>query len=152
MASIDSEAIAELTTALTSLIPGGIPAPTVAIYPRSVRPAGLGGFVGLHHDPEGDVIGRRIDATLAVAVEAADLPALSDAVTAINRALVAADSNALRTSGVLGLTLDDIGSQTASADGSLRQSLTYSVRFEYLKPPEEAAGIIEEITLDVTTS
>jgi hypothetical protein len=151
MASVDSEAIAELTAALTALIPGSVPAPAVAIYPRCVRPASLGGFVGLHHDPEGDIIGRRIDATLSVAVTAQDPASLSDAITAVNRALVAADPTALRSSGVLKLALDTIGPRTAANDGgNLRQDLTFTVLFEYLKPPEEAEGIIEEITLDVT--
>jgi hypothetical protein len=152
MASADSEAIEALTTALTALIPGGVPAPLVAIHPRCVRPAGLGGFIGLHHDPAGDIVGRRIDATLSVTVVADDPASLTAAITAVNRALVAADPTALRTSGVLKLALDDIGPQTAAGDGGgLRQALSFTVLYEYLKPPEEAAGIIEEITLDVTT-
>jgi hypothetical protein len=152
VASIEAEAIDELTAAITALIPGGVPPPFVVLHPRTVRPVGLGGFVGLHHDPDGDVVGRQVDATIAVAVVADDPIALANATAAVNRALVAADRAALRHSGVLRLALDDVGSQSpvAGGAGDLSQTLTFSVLFEFLKLPEEAEGIIEEISLDVT--
>lgn len=152
MASIEAEAIDELTAAVTALIPGGVPPPIVALHPRTIRPVGLGGFVGLNHDPDGDVVGRQVDATIAVAVVADDPVALANATAAVNRALVAADRAALRNSGVLRLALDDVGPQSTVAGGAgdLSQTLTFSVLFEFLKRPEEAEGIIEEISLDVT--
>jgi hypothetical protein len=152
VASIDAEAIDELTAAVTALIPGGVPPPTVALHPRTVRPVGLGGFVGLHHDPDGEIVGRRIDATISVSVVADDPDALANAAAAVNRALVAADRTALRRTGVLKLALDDVGPQTTVTGhgADLRQTLTFSVLFEFLKRPEEPEGIIEEIPLDVT--
>jgi hypothetical protein len=140
------EALDSLATALSSLL--AEPKPALLIFPTRIVPTGLGSFIGLHHEPEGDLMGRRIQATVSMAIQAANANDLGAAITTTTRALLAADPSVLRQLGILSLTLDELGPKTAGSAGDpMEQELRFTILFEYVRKPTEAQGIIQEIHL-----
>jgi len=154
MDPIAEEAFSELAGALGSLLPPpGDPdlAPEVTINPVRVRPTGLGGYVGPHADPDGDVVGRFLEAKALVEVKATSLAGLDAAVGTVTRALVGAGRDDLRAAGILRLELDTLGQKTPPPDqtDSASQAVTFAVAYEFLKKPTEGGGTIDDIPVDV---
>jgi hypothetical protein len=143
MDPLNAQAFDALAGTVRSLLPG---APEVRINPVRVSPSGLAGFVGLSHEPEGQIVGRLVDARTVVTVEEATASELDDAVAGVTQALVGADRGDLRAAGVLRLALDEVGSP--SGDGPLRRDVTFAVAYEFVKGPDDGEGIIEEIPID----
>ena len=153
MDPIAEKAFTGLATALGSLLPTP-PAPALApeltVNPVRIRPTGLGGYVGPHTDPDGDVVGRFLEARALVEVKAASLDELDAAVGTITRALVGAGREDLRRAGILRLELDELGDKTSpEAADNATQAVTFSVAYEFLKGPDEGGGVIAEVPLDL---
>lgn len=153
MDPIDAAAFAGLTTALTDLLPSAEPtlAPQLSINPLRVRPTGLGGYVGPHVSPDGDVVGRLLDAQALVQVKAASVDGLDAAVSSVTQALVGAGRTTLRAAGILRLELDTLGDKVppAKAKDPAAQPVTFSVSYEFLKEPDADGGVISEIPLEL---
>lgn len=154
-----SEALAGLTAAVEALLPE-IADPsvqlTLLLTPTRVTPTGLGGFVGTSEDPHhGDVLGRRLEAVALVTVRAKEIVPLNGAVTAVTRAILGTDRATLLEQGILRVTLDDIGAQTASGSASTRiveRGLRFEILYEFLKRPSEAEDIILQIPVNLDTT
>jgi hypothetical protein len=143
MDPLNAQAFDALAGTVRSLLPG---TPEVRVNPVRVSPAGLAGFIGLSHEPDGQIVGRLIDARTVVTVEEDTAALLDDAVSDVTQALVGADRGDLRAAGVLRLALDGVG--TPVGDGPLRRDVTFAVAYEFVKGPDEGEGIIEEIPID----
>ena len=154
MDPLAEEAFTRLATALGSLLPPP-PAPALApaltINPVRIRPTGLGGYVGPHADPDGDVVGRFLEARALVEVKAPSLDELDAAVGTITRALVGAGRDDLRKAGILRLELDELGDKTPppKPPDNATQAVTFAVAYEFLKVPDEGGGVIAEVPLDL---
>lgn len=147
---ISVEALSSLSDILAELLPPGAnPSlnPGLELYPLRITPTGLGGFVGLHHGPEGEILGRRLEASARVAVKATNVDRLGEAVTAVTSALLAADRTVLRSKGILRLDLDSIGPKP-EPPGPAERELQFKVLYEFLKRPTEAGDVIQRIPID----
>jgi len=156
MDPLNGEALTQLTTALSSLLPpSGNPAlaPDLAVSPTRFATTGLNGFVGTNDDPEGEILGRRVSANAIVGVKTETLDTLNGAVADLTAAVIGAPRGDLRKLGILDLGVEGLGLQTPPADGGVaRQEVTFSVSFEFLKFPEDSSGVIAEIPFDVDLS
>ena len=152
MSTLADEAIDGLTAVVASLLPaGGDPAlrPLALVSPLRIAPTGLGGFVGLNDDPPGDILGRRLKASVAVTVRASTAGALNDAVKNVTKAFLAADRQALLEQGILKLALEEVG-PAADGNGASQRELRFTVLYEFVKRPSELeGGVIEEVPLDL---
>ncbi len=157
MVSINNEALEALATALRSLLPPVADPdlqPSLVVLPTRIGPAGIGGVVGTNADPRGEIVARRLEATALVTVRGEDNAGLDSAVADVTRALVAADRAALQSSGILRITLGNIGSRPEERPGggpdrAQERELTFRVLYEFLKLPEAAEGVIQEIPIDL---
>jgi hypothetical protein len=138
---------------MTALLPSA-PAPAIApqlhIAPTRVTPTGVGGFVGLNHDPPGEILGRRLAARVFVTVQAGQDGSVNETVSGVTRALLGADPVELRSSGILRLSLAELGPVAVSGQGQnqvSRRELEFAVLYEYLRLPDAAEGVIERIPL-----
>ncbi len=153
MDPITQEAISGLTSAVTALLPpGGDPgmSPRLRVIPRRVTPTGLGGFVGHHATPTGEIHGRRLAARLFVSARAAEFDGAETAAEAVAGALLGASQAELRGSGILRLSLADRGAAGVRGEGESQISereLEFDVLYEYLRLPSEAEGVIESVPL-----
>jgi len=156
MDPLNGEALTQLTTALSSLLPpSGDPdlAPDLAVSPTRFTTTGLNGFVGTNEDPEGEIVGRRVSANAIVGVKTETLDALNAAVAGVTAAVVGTSRGDLRKLGILDVGVAELSLQTPPPpDGVARQEITFAVSFEYLKYPEESTGVIESVPLDVDLS
>jgi len=154
MDPLAEQAFTGLATALGSLLPPP-PAPALApgltVNPVRIRPTGLGGYVGPHADPDGDVVGRFLEARALVEVKATSLDGLDAAVGTITRALVGARRQRGEARGILRLELDELGDKTPppKPNTNATQAVTFSVAYEFLKEPDADSGVIAEIPLDL---
>jgi hypothetical protein len=157
---IAQEAVAGLATVVGSLLPLS-PAPalqaTAAVIPERVAPTGLGGYVGPHVEPIGDVLGRRVHARLVVTVRAGTLADLGPAVQGVSTALLGAGSASLRGQGILRLGLTDVGPASLTGQGANQvasRDLAFATLYEYLRLPETSEGLIEEVptAIDVAST
>ncbi len=155
---IDGEALVGLTAAAESFLPD-IADPSVRLIllvaPASVAPTGLGGFIAANEDPQGDILGRRLDATALVTVTANDVGPLNGAVSAVINSFLGADRAALLEQGILRVALDEVGPQSISGSGNNRvveRILTFKVLYEFIKRPEEAEDVILEVPINLDTT
>ncbi len=154
MTTLAGEALERLALVVQSFLPSTPNPqyrPSVSVSPVRVTPTGLGGFVGMCPEPNGEILGRRVDARVLVTVRAPDLDHLGDAVSSAARALSGAERATLEGQGIFRLDLETIG--PPPVDGApVQRELTFRVLYEYLKLPEESGGVIAAVPLDLETS
>jgi len=158
MDPLNGEALVGLQTALQALLPPSANpqlAPDLRVNPTRFRPSGLNGFVGIHHDPDGEIVGRRVEASAIVGVKTKQLADLNGAVAGLTAAVVGAPRADLRSAGILDVGVAGLGPQTAPSPGPsgvARQEVTFAVSYEFLKLPAAASGVIASVPLDVDLS
>ena len=151
MDSISVEALDGLTAAIQSLLPPQADPnlkPSLNVQPITISPTGMGGFVGINDNPVGEIIGRRIDATVAIGVKAPS-DGIGAAVSGVINALLAADRATLLGLGLLRVTLDKVGDPSAVQGSTVQQPVSFRVLYEYLKKPVDPEGIIQQIPLNI---
>jgi hypothetical protein len=158
MDPLNTEALTGLTAAMHSLVPP--PAdptltPDITVRPTRFGTTGLSGFVGVNHEPDGEILGRRVQASAVVGVKTKTLNALNDAVAAVTASVVGAQRGDLRRLGILDIGVGGLGPQappSAGPTGVARQEVTFDVSYEFLKLPTAASGVIASVPLDVDLS
>lgn len=148
MNTINNEALNALTTVMKSLLPDT--QPILMVTPARITPTGLGGFVGLNKDPHGEIIVRRLEATVVSTVKAESIDGLNDAVTTVTRALLGVYRGTLLGHGILHITLDEIGPQSdGESNGTVARDLAFKVLYEFLKRPDASEDIIQQISINL---
>jgi hypothetical protein len=155
MDAISVEALTTLTTTITSLLPAvADPAlqPAVLVTPTHIMPTGIGGFVGQNDTPPGEITGRRLKATALITVRANTIDDLSASVTNVTGALLALDRASLLQRGLLRLDLDSIGQVVSNQKNNkvVERELSFKVFYEFLKQPQEAEAIIQQIPINLS--
>jgi hypothetical protein len=143
------EALEAMVADLRSLLPAGTDEPlepSLLVLPRATAPTGLGGYVGPHDEPSGDVHGRRVEARVEVDVRTSSADALAGATAAVSRALLTAARGDTDNGAVLRVTHADGPLPAPSETG---RTLAFDVRYEYLRRPTEAGGVIADVVLDL---
>jgi len=153
---IDTAALSGLNAAIESLLED-VAAPSIQLGPMvtsaRIAPTGLGGLVGANEVPQGEIFGRRLQATVLVTVGANDAAALNEAVVAVTGACLGTERALLLEKGILRITLDGVGPQAAGVeDATLERALTFDVLYEFIKRPEEAEDIIAEVPINLDTN
>ncbi len=154
MDDITNEALTGLTTSLQSLLPNlgaGGPQIALTVNPLSISFTGLGGFVGINDQPPGEILGRRISATVFISVitQSTDLagppdPAVLDSAEAqVRSAFLAADRATLQKTGILRIS----SGPPPAADTDTTRNLSFAVLYEFLKIPQTAEGVIQQIPI-----
>jgi hypothetical protein len=153
MDAISTEALASLSSTITALLPTSAdPAltPTVAVALRRLTPTGVGAFVGFHPEPQGEIVGRRLEATALVTARGSDSKGLADAVSAVTAALLGQDRATMAGQGLLRLSLQDLGLERPEGNTTrVQRELAFDVLYEFLKRPTTAGGIIQRIPIDL---
>jgi hypothetical protein len=141
---ISSSALARFNTTLNSLFSGLPIEPEIRILSLDITHSGLGGFIGFHPDPQGEVFGRRIQASIEMRVVANNNNERTAVGQAIERLLLS-PSNA--NSELLRVKQDNSLITGESAANERRTG--FHVLYEFLQVPTEAGDIIEEIPVAV---
>ena len=156
MAEIEAEALAGLNAAIGTLLEDAVTPPIqldALVTSAHSAPTGLGGFVGTNEVPAGEIVGRRLQATVLVTVSANEDDALDEAVVAVTGACLGTDRTLLLENGILRINLDDVGPQTAGeGDATVERALTFDALYEFLQRPEEAEGVIVEVPINLDTN
>jgi hypothetical protein len=153
---IEAKALAGLNAAIGSLLEDAVTPPIqlgLLVTSTLLTPTGLGGFVGANEVPQGEIVGRRLQATVLVTVSADDADALNEAVVAVTSVCLGTDRALLLEKGILRITLADVGPQAAGVeDTTVERALTFDVLYEFLKGPEEAEDVIVEVPINLDTN
>ncbi len=158
MDPIASEAVATLTTAVTSLLPPPVDPSVphaVLVTPLRIATTGLGGFVGLNPDPQGEIFGRRIRARVDVNVGALTATGLDSALAHVTSAVMTTGREELSQLGILKLGVLELGPQpdaSAAPPAAARRAVSFNVLYEFLKLPVQAGGVIQTIPLDIDST
>ena len=144
---LTSEALQGLATVMDTLLPAALRS-SLLILPIHSAPTGLGGFVGLNDAPAGEIVGRRLRASMLLTLQAADAAQLGSAVTSAVNTVLALDRATLLAQGILRLTFDSLGPEISRPGSSdLHRELSFHVLYEFLKKPTASEGIIETIPI-----
>jgi hypothetical protein len=149
---VAKEALQGLTSALESLLPAPPDPslkPALTLASARIVPLGLGGFVGINDDPAGQILGRRVNASVTVRVKAASPGAVADVVGSASEALLAADRAGLRTLGILDLSLGGVAELAGTDADANARDLSVNLVYEYLRLPADAEGSIATVDLDL---
>ncbi len=151
---ISNEALVSLRSLLEGMMP---PVTDSAHEPRLVfsairiTPIGLGGFIAVNEDPKGAIYGRRIKTVAVITAKAADEDQLSNIVDNLTGIFLTQDRQTLSQNGLYRIVLNDLGPVTTTSHGSnmvAAQDVNFSVLYEYVKLPDVAEGVMDEIPLD----
>jgi hypothetical protein len=143
------EALEALTADLRALLTSTADpsfAPSLLVVPRETAPTGLGGYVGPHLEPPGDVHGRRIRARVEVGVQAGSTDDLEAGLASVARALLTVTRGDTDNGDLLRVA--HVAASPPAADDTQR-TLAFDVAYEFLRRPTEAGGIISEVLLDL---
>lgn len=146
MDAISSEALVLFNDAVDALFADLTSPPDIYVLSMTIKHIGLGGFVGIHPDPYGDIVGRRIDAQMEARIVNNNAAQRRTAALAVQQALL--DPGEDQPAGILRLQIDN--SLTAGFYADNEHRIGFRVLFEFLKIPEEAGDIITEIPVTVS--
>jgi hypothetical protein len=151
------EAITGLEATFRSFLPAPVSEalkPVVFVNPLRVAPAGVGGFVAASQEPQGDILGLRLDAQVSVTVKADSADNLNGAVSTMTRTLLGADQDALIKQGILRIALEGMAPNPVAQPGvdpaaPARRDLTFRVLYEFLQKPRAGQSVIQQIQTDI---
>jgi hypothetical protein len=128
--------------------------PDVIINPVKTHPVGIGGYVGLHPSPLGEIHARRLQAQVVIRVKADSLADLGGSESAVTNALVGANRTFLRSQGIHRLSRDTEFSQLylGAEDGlavAAGKDIRFDIDYEFRQLPEIAGGQISALPLDL---
>jgi hypothetical protein len=115
------------------------------VLPATVRPLGIGGYVGQHPDPRGAIHARRVKATLDVRVQGGAASVADDHLSALIRVLLTQSGGELRGRGIERLSLRD-------RPASDPRSAQFDLRYDYRHLPTASEGVIETLDVGVDTN
>jgi hypothetical protein len=137
-------ALTALDDAVTELLPSSVPnglTRNVRVVPSEVRASGLGGYVGMHAEPRGAVLARRVRATLELAVSGGNDADASGYLDQMVRGFLSQQQGDLRREGIQRIMLDSAALQARSAKLELD--------YEYRHLPTESEGVIDILDLNL---
>jgi hypothetical protein len=140
MDAIAQQALAALDVAVAGLLPVSVPVGltrVVRIAPTQITPTGMGGYMGLQTEPQAGVYGRRVQATVRVAVQGGQDQAANDHVDLVTRTLLLQDRTDLRKKGIFKL----------AADAMEARATQFQLLFEYAFHPVAGEGVIQSLDL-----
>lgn len=155
MDDISSEALTGLSNLLESMIPTLIPPalqPELILDTVKIKPTGVGGFVTVNDNPKGTIYGRRVEARATITVKASDEDELGDFVKEITQSFLTQDRATLMEQGLFFITLDQLSPviTTGRANNVInKRNVNFNVLYEYLKLPETAETVIDDVSLDL---
>jgi hypothetical protein len=147
MDEISAEALTSLNTVVNGLFDGLNPTPAVAISPLKIAQTGLGGYVGEHENPMGDLRGRRIEALVIVTVSGTSNQ-LNDRALAVHNAVMSLSRAEMVEKGILRAALDPT---VPPAEQTNSRNIGFRLVYEFIKVPEDSEGIIQEIPINLST-
>jgi len=140
--AVSVDALAALETALTSLLPPVVPAGLarrVQVRAQSVRPLGVGDYVGHHREPDAALHGRRVGARVDVAVSGGSDAAAQDYAATLAGQILAQTRADLAQRGI---------HRMRAVDAAGARALAFDVDFEYVHVPVAGEGLITELALE----
>ncbi len=151
---ISNEALVSLRSLLVGMMPEATDSshePRLIFTATRITPIGLGGFIAVNDDPKGAIYGRRIDTGAAITAKAADEDQLGNVVDSLTEILLTQDRQTLFQNGLCRIALNALGPVTTTGQGSnivSARDVNFSVLYEYVKLPDAAEGVMDEIPLD----
>jgi hypothetical protein len=152
-----ADAIQALNLAVTGLLPppaNPALAPEILVNPVKSHLSGIGGYIGLHPEPNGEIHARRLQAQVVIRVKADSLGELGFVESAVTNALLGADPTNLRTQGIFRIVRDTAFGPTysgpdAGLSAAAGKDIRFDIDFEYRRLPDAPAGVIGELPLDL---
>lgn len=144
--AVSAEALQALETAVTALLPAAVPqglARQMRIRARSVRLLGVGGYVGLHHEPDAALYGRRIAARVDVDVSGGNDAAAQGYVASLAGQVLCASRAETAQRGI---------HRIRGAEASGARSAAFDIDFEYVPVPAAGEGVIETLALETLSN
>lgn len=151
MDEIIVQALSNITGVLESFLPPPIPnvAQDLIVIPKKIKPTGLGGYIGVHSQPDASLFGRHIQAISEVSlVSTSGLDNLLQAASNITNELLSQDRATLRNSGIFKIAFDEMSDISHSGTGNNTidsRSIRFALEFEYIPLPTVPEGHIDEI-------
>jgi hypothetical protein len=151
-----ADAIQALNLAVAGLLPPPASpqlAPDVLINPVKSHLSGIGGYVGLHPEPNGQIHARKLRAQIVIRVKANSIGDLGAAESTVTNALLGANQNNLRSQGIYRISRDTVFGTTYEQDDGLAvpagRDIRFDVDFEYRQLPDAPEGSIDILALDL---
>lgn len=140
MDAIAQQALNALDAEISSLLPAIVPAGLtrqVRVFPLSVAPTGIGGYIGPQANPPADIYARRVQANVHVAVQGGQEQNATAHIDLVTRNLVTQSRQDLRQKGIFWVKPGIIDARTAQ----------FELLYEYAHHPAESEGIIDTLDL-----
>ncbi len=149
MADLEAEAALAALDATVSALPWPVPpgglARQVRVWPNTIRPRGLGGYVGEHPAPRGAIRARLLEAVVELRVDGGSDAAAADYLRGLSGTLLTQQPGALRAQGIERVHRRD------EPVLDPRQA-RFDLRFEYRHLPTASEGRIDNVDLGLDTN
>jgi hypothetical protein len=144
--AVSAEALVALETAVAALLPAAVPqglTRQLRIRAQSVRPLGMGGYVGLHRAPDAALYGRRIAARVDVGVAGGNDATAQGYAAALCGQVLSASRAETAQRGI---------HRIRGAEATDARSAAFDVDFEYVPVPATGEGVIETLALETLSN
>ncbi len=114
------------------------------IKPEHVKPIGIGGYIGIHDNPQGDIFGTHLASELQVFVEGDNSAEANERTQELIKEVLGIERKELFQSGIQRIILKDVLLQSDK-----ERQVIFSLLFEHLELPEDTEGIIETVPINL---
>lgn len=117
------------------------------IIPRRIKPLGIGGYVGMHDQPEAEIYGRRVEAQAEIRVveSGSDLSSINTEISGLMTALLSTDRETLRNDGIIKLNLQSL--TPPDIDNGNSRVATFDISCEHQLLPSESGDTIDDVVI-----
>ncbi|WP_020408684.1 hypothetical protein [Hahella ganghwensis] len=139
---------------LQTVLAGYLPAVSAAsitrdllVIPKRIKPLGIGGYVGMHDDPEAEIYGRFLEAEAEIRVSenSSNLSTINNEISGLTTAILSTDRETLRSDGIYKLDLDYLS--PPDSDNKNARVATFNIQCEYQQIPVDPGGMIDDIVI-----
>jgi hypothetical protein len=123
------------------MVPGGMTR-EVRLLPEAIRPLGLGGYIGTHPDPHGEIHGRQLTGILQITIHGGNNTTASAYLEQLIHGLMTQHRTDLRREGIHKLRF-----KSDRIDDP--RSALFDLHYEYLHLPTTGGEVIDELDLNV---
>lgn len=152
MSELNETAVSELNNTLQAMVNDGLDGgvnSSILLLPKKIKPAGIGGIVGVQAEPFGDILGVWISATAQVSIQSNNVSQLFQSISQLSSHMQSLDRKELIELGIQKLSIASIGDLvTGSNPNNNRREINFDVIYQYEQAPSESQQQITEVVLE----
>lgn len=151
MSLLRENAISQLRVTLQGILDtaldDSLPAPSLMILPYRVHQSGIGGVIGMHDEPDGEVLGVTVNAKIIAHVQASSSSVVSAIIDSVSSVFQSLDRSEAFAAGIRRLEFNDTSVLTERRGSLMDREISFDILYEFQQLPTQSSDTISDILL-----